>query len=615
MKIRVIRFGENLPGRGKMKSVFISPFRFYLVFFAISITFCSLGGRLVYLQVFKSSDFSQFAQSARKNFVTLKARRGDIVDRKGNLLATTRSVVNVGMDPYSVGEDDYKKFAELSQLLDIPLEEIEIAASKKIKKGTEFEGEIKKIRWVKLKGEVDESTYRQIQSLKMGGVYGNFKHSRLYPGNRLGSHLLGYLNKEGLATMGVERFANYYLKGQDGWKESEKDGKRKEMPEHRILEVSPQNGLNVELSIDWMIQDMVQKELARIVEEYNPLSASMIVSEPRTGNILALANVPDFDPNFYNKSELSNQRNRALSDLYEPGSTFKIVAVSGCMNDGIISPDDIIDCSVSSVQRGSRRMRLPGDHHPLGRISVKKVVQKSSNRGAAQLGILLGSQRLYEYCRAFGFGEKTNFGIGGERKGVLHHPKNWDGLTITRLPMGHAVSATPMQVHTAMSAVANGGVLMKPKFINRVFDEEGKTVTPFNAKAVRRVVDNDVASSLTKMLVSVVSNEGTAKKARVEGFNVAGKTGTTQKLVDGKYSRNHHVGSFVGFFPAQKPRIVITVVVDEAKMKNGMLGYGGSVAAPAFQNVAKQIISYLGIEPNKEEVNIPSNLILNKEAL
>lgn len=260
-------------------------------------------------------------------------------------------------------------------------------------------------------------------------------------------------------------------------------------------------------------------------------------------------------------------------------------------------------------------MRLPGDHHPLGRISVKKVVQKSSNRGAAQLGILLGSQRLYEYCRAFGFGEKTNFGIGGERKGVLHHPKNWDGLTITRLPMGHAVSATPMQVHTAMSAVANGGVLMKPKFINRVFDEEGKTVTPFNAKAVRRVVDNDVASSLTKMLVSVVSNEGTAKKARVEGFNVAGKTGTTQKLVDGKYSRNHHVGSFVGFFPAQKPRIVITVVVDEAKMKNGMLGYGGSVAAPAFQNVAKQIISYLGIEPNKEEVNIASNLILNKEAL
>ncbi len=611
----VTEIGESLPERGKMKSVFISPFRFYLVFFAISITFCSLGGRLVYLQVFKAGEFTEFAQGARKNFVTLKARRGDIVDRKGNLLATTRSVVNVGIDPYSVGKDDYEKFAELSYLLNIPQEEIEVAASKKIKMGTEFKGEIKKVRWVKLKGEVDESTYRKIESLRMGGVYGNYKHSRLYPGNRLGSHLLGYLNKEGLATMGVERFANYYLKGQDGWKESEKDGKRKEMPQHRILEVSPHNGLNVELSIDWMIQDMVQKELARIVEEFNPLSASMIVSEPRTGNILALANVPDFDPNFYNKSELATQRNRALSDVYEPGSTFKIVAVSGCLNDGIVSPDDIIDCSLSTVQRGTKRMRLPGDHHPLGKISVKKVVQKSSNRGAAQLGILLGSQRLYEYCKAFGFGQKTGFGIGGERKGTLHHPKNWDGLTITRLPMGHAVSATPMQVHSAMAAIANGGILMKPKFINRVFDAEGKTVTPFNPKAVRRVVDNHVASSLTDMLVSVVSSEGTAKRARVKGFDVAGKTGTTQKIIEGKYSRNHHVGSFVGFFPAKKPRIVMTVVVDEAKMKKGMLGYGGSVAAPAFQNVAQQIIGYLGIRPKKEQENVASNLILNDEAL
>jgi cell division protein FtsI/penicillin-binding protein 2 len=610
-----INFRENLPERGKMKSIFISPFRFYLVFFAVSITFCSLGGRLVYLQVFKANDFAEFAQGARKNFVTLKARRGDIVDRKGNLLATTRSVVNVGMDPHSIEEEDFSKFAELSQLLEIPVSEIEEAASNKIRKGTQFNGEIKKVRWVKLKEEVDEGTYRKIELLNIDGVYGNHKHSRLYPGNRLGSHILGYLNKEGLATMGVERFTDYYLKGQDGWKESEKDGKRREMPQHRTLEVSPKNGLNVELTIDWMIQDMVEKELARIVEDYNPLSASMIVSEPRTGSILALANVPDFDPNFYNKSDMSSQRNRALADLYEPGSTFKIVAVSGCMNDGIVGPKDIIDCSVSSIHKGTKRLRLPGDHHPLGKISVKEVVQKSSNRGAAQLGIKLGSQRLYDYCRAFGFGQKTEFGIGGERKGILHHPKNWDGLTITRLPMGHAVSATAIQVHSAMSAVANGGVLMKPKFINRIFDEEGKTVTPFNARPVRRVIEVGVAKSLTEMLVSVVSNEGTARKARVNGFDVAGKTGTTQKIINGKYSRSHHVGSFVGFFPAEKPRIVITVVVDEAKMKRGMLGYGGTVAAPAFQNVAKQIISYLGIQPKKEEIKVAVNLRNNRQEL
>ncbi len=591
-----------------MKSVFISPFRFYLVFFAVTVTFCSLGGRLVYLQVFRADDFTQFADGARKNVVSIKARRGDIVDRKGNLLATTRSVVNVGLDPHSIDESDAGKFPELIRLLDIDPTVLNDAISRKVRKGDGFNAEVKKIRWVKLKEEVNEETYRKIQNLQIKGVYGNYRHSRLYPGNTLGSHLLGYVNKEGIATMGAERFADYYLKGQDGWKESEKDGRRREMPQYRTVEVVPKDGLNVELSIDWMIQDMVENELSRIVEDYEPLSASMIVSEVATGSILALANVPDFDPNFYNKSDLAAQRNRALSDVYEPGSTFKIVAVTGCMNEGLVDADDIIDCSVAVMQKGARKLRLPSDHHPLGKISVSKVVQKSSNRGAAQLGIMLGSKRLYEYCKSFGFGQKTGFGIGGERKGTLHHPKNWDGLTITRLPMGHAVSTTAMQVHTAMSAVANQGILMQPKFINRIFDGEGKTVTPFYSKPIRRVMDSGVAESLTKMLVSVVSTEGTARQARLDGFDVAGKTGTTQKLIDGKYSRHHHVGSFVGFFPAENPQIVITVVVDEAKMKKGLLGYGGTVAAPAFKNVAKQIIGYLGIKPKKISEKIAGNI-------
>ena len=222
------------------------------------------------------------------------------------------------------------------------------------------------------------------------------------------------------------------------------------------------------------------------------------------------------------------------------------------------------------------------------------------------MGILLGSKKLYNYCKLFGFGEKTGIGIGGERIGILHHPEKWDGLTITRLPMGHAVSTTPMQVHSAMATIANGGVLMKPKFINRVFDKNGKTITPFNIKPKRRVVTSRVATSLTEMLVSVVSNEGTARNAKIKGFNIAGKTGTTQKLINGKYSHKHHVGSFVGYFPAEDPEIVITVVVDEAKMKRGMLGYGGTVAAPAFKNVAEKIISYLGISPSDNSKSVAS---------
>lgn len=583
-----------------MKTLFVSKFRYYLVFFGVVFAFCSVGGRLIWLQVWNADKYAEIASNARKKFQVIKARRGDVVDSKGNLLATTRSVVDVGLDPHVLVEEDKLKWDTLCAYLDLTSTELQAAAN--LKRVFDEDGNfVRDKRWVKLREDVDEGTYRKIQELKIKGIYGNYKHSRLYPNKKLASHLLGYVNKEGTPSMGVERFANYYLKGQDGWRESEKDGKRREMPHHRSLEVSPSDGLNVELSIDRRIQDIVEEELEGIVGEFNPLSASIIVSDPSSGYILALANAPDFDPNKFNTSDLASQRNRALSDLYEPGSTFKIVPVGGAMDEGLVRGADIIDCGESTFQSGSKRLRLPSDHHPLGKISVSKVVQKSSNRGAARLGIMLGAERLYRYSQAFGFGQKTNFGIGGERKGVLHAPKRWDGLTITRLPIGHAVSVTPMQVHSAMASVANGGILMKPQFISRVFDSSGKTIVPFNPKPVRRVLSANTASELSNMLVSVVSPEGTARRGRIEGFAVAGKTGTTQKIIDGKYSNRHHVGSFVGYFPAENPKLVITVVVDEPKMQKGLLGYGGVVAAPAFSRIGSAIASYWGMKPMKKD--------------
>ena len=586
-----------------MKTLFVSKFRYYLVFFGVVFAFCSVGGRLIWLQVWNADKYAEIASNARKKFQVIKARRGDVVDSKGNLLATTRSVVDVGLDPHVLVEEDKLKWDTLCAYLDLTSTELQAAAN--LKRVFDEDGNfVRDKRWVKLREDVDEGTYRKIQELKIKGIYGNYKHSRLYPNKKLASHLLGYVNKEGTPSMGVERFANYYLKGQDGWRESEKDGKRREMPHHRSLEVSPSDGLNVELSIDRRIQDIVEEELEGIVGEFNPLSASIIVSDPSSGYILALANAPDFDPNKFNTSDLASQRNRALSDLYEPGSTFKIVPVGGAMDEGLVRGADIIDCGESTFQSGSKRLRLPSDHHPLGKISVSKVVQKSSNRGAARLGIMLGAERLYRYSQAFGFGQKTNFGIGGERKGVLHAPKRWDGLTITRLPIGHAVSVTPMQVHSAMASVANGGILMKPQFISRVFDSSGKTIVPFNPKPVRRVLSANTASELSNMLVSVVSPEGTARRGRIEGFAVAGKTGTTQKIIDGKYSNRHHVGSFVGYFPAENPKLVITVVVDEPKMQKGLLGYGGVVAAPAFSRIGSAIASYWGMKPMKKDAMV-----------
>jgi len=583
-----------------MKNIFISPFRFYLVFFTIFLTFCTLGGRLYHLQVSNAGKYKTFASNARKNFIPVKARRGDLLDRKGNLLATTKSMVVVGVDPQTIQEHDYEKFDELSKILGISVDEIIEASSNKIRKNTGEGESVRLVRWVKLKEDVEELEFRKIKDLGIKGVYGNYKHSRFYPNQALASHLLGYVNQEGLACMGVERLTDYYLKGQDGWKESERDGRRREMPQYRSFEVEARDGLNVELTLDRMIQEIVEDGLKGIVEEFEPLSASIIVTSPKTGEVLGLGNVPTFDPNHYGEFPLENMRNRALTDLYEPGSTFKIVPVCAALNEGLIEAGDIIDCSVSSYQVGNKNRKLPSDHHPLGKISLREVVQKSSNRGAAQLGLKLGPSRLYQYCEGFGFGKSTGLGMIGERSGVLHKPENWDGLTITRLPMGHAVAVSAMQVHAAMCAVANDGILMQPSLIKRVFGKDGKTVVSYQPKAVRRVIRKNVAREMTEMLVSVVSPEGTASRARINRYSVAGKTGTTQKLIDGKYSNRHHVASFSGFFPAEDPLIAVTVMVDEPKMKKGLLGYGGVVAAPSFQRIGSAIASYLGMQPKKK---------------
>jgi cell division protein FtsI/penicillin-binding protein 2 len=321
--------------------------------------------------------------------------------------------------------------------------------------------------------------------------------------------------------------------------------------------------------------------------------------------VLGLGNYPDFDPNRFNEFKMEVLRNRALADLYEPGSIFKIVTAGAVLNEGIADMKQVIDCSKAVAAHRGRELRLPRDHHPLGKLTLRKVISKSSNRGAAQLGLRLGENRLYSYCRKFGFGERSGFGIGAESPGILHPVKKWDSLTITRLPIGHAVSVTPMQIHCAMGVLANGGVLMKPQVVKRIYDDNRKTVISFQPSSRRRVLSRQSATLLTEALTEVVSEQGTARKAAVPGFSVAGKTGTTQKLVDGEYSHEKHIASFSGFLPAERPQMVITVVVDEPHSKG--VGYGGSVAAPSFRKVAEEVVAYLGIEPEQTAKTSRSN--------
>ena len=256
-----------------VRSAFLSPYRFYLVFAAITCVFCSLAGRLVYLQVVKGDALRDSAQNARQNFSVLLARRGDIVDAKGNLFATTRSLVEVGVDPQAAQEEGLMKVSKLAELLQVSEQEIIKAFSNKTRPGNEFSGEVRPIRWTKIADDVEEDVYQRLMELEIKGVYGNFKHSRLYPGNKLASHVIGFVNKEGVPSMGVEKTVDYYLRGQAGWREWERDGRRRELLQYRTREVPSEDGLNVELSIDRMIQDMVERELASIVEEYHPMSA------------------------------------------------------------------------------------------------------------------------------------------------------------------------------------------------------------------------------------------------------------------------------------------------------------------------------------------------------
>lgn len=580
-----------------MSRAFVSRARLNLVLVAIMVVFSTIMARLLYLHVWNQEKLVHIVEQNRQKFDILNARRGNIVDTRGNILATTETKVSVGADPQIVSTEDRTKWKALSEILNLDLNRIEEKFTQKTRTLVSNEGkEIRLIRWQKLADSINEETYEKIKKLEIKGVYGNQKYERVYPLNSFAPHLLGFVNKEGKAVCGTESYMDFYLKGQDGWVETERDGRKRELAQFRTREVKAVDGAHVELSIDMMVQNAIEDELNRIVKKMNPKAVSIIVSEPSTGFILGLANYPSFNPNKFWESDVDNHRNRAITDVFEPGSPFKSITASAAVNENIVNLEEIYDCSITKIEYKGRIVSLPKDHKPYDKLSFKDVLKKSSNRGVAQIAMKLGDQKLYDYAKAFGWGEKTGFGPGGEVAGTLHDPKNWDGLTISRLPMGHALSGTAIQLHYAMSVFANQGILMQPQVVKRIFDNQGNTLANFRPKARRRVITEKTAKTMSNLLKEVVGPEGTSKEAAIQDFHVAGKSGTSQKLINGCYSHNHHVSSFSGFFPAEDPRVLITVVIDQAEI--GSCAYGGIVAAPAFKSVGEKLIQHLNIQPS-----------------
>jgi cell division protein FtsI (penicillin-binding protein 3) len=363
---------------------------------------------------------------------------------------------------------------------------------------------------------------------------------------------------------------------------------------------------------------MAEDELAAIADKYEPEKATIIVSDPQTGFILALANYPSFDLNSFNKLARADQRrmrNIAVADEYEPGSVFKIVAVSGALNEGLVTTGTKFDCTLEKIDYNGITRSLPredaGDHFDQP-LTVAEIIEKSSNKGAAQLAMALGDGRFYNYARAFGFGQRTGFPIGGEVPGKLKSPDKWDSLTITRMPMGQSVTATALQMQQAMGVIANGGILLRPQIIHQVHDAQGELVYTFGRVEVRRAISEQTALTMARLLAAVVSSEGNAPEAAIPGFEVAGKTGTANKLVPFelgsgppvmRYSDRHHVSSFIGFFPAVvrhrgDRQVAISVIIDDADARcPGGVAYGHLVAAPVFKHLGERLIPYLDIRP------------------
>ncbi len=428
---------------------------------------------------------------------------------------------------------------------------------------------------------------------------------RIYPNQSLAAHVLGFMgpvtrtNKTtGVVTTettgldGLELQLDSKLDGVRGWRETEFGGKGTELVMNRQREVVAQDGLNAVLTIDAAMQHILETELTEIMFKFNPVSASAIVLRPRTGEILAMGSRPTYDPNQPGKSPIASLKNRMTVDSYEPGSTFKIVSIGAALNEGLATLGERVDCERGRWLYKGKDLH---DHDPLGVLSVEEVMMKSSNIGSAKIGLRLGDQGLFNYLTAFGFGERTGIPLPGEARGQLIPVKKWDGITGSRVSIGHSAAATPLQMAMAMAAIANGGKLMRPILVDRLEDADGKVFLKNHPQVVRQVFKPEVSKQVVETLKRVVSTDGTADKARLGYYTAAGKTGTAQKLVNGQYSHEKYFSSFIGFFPADRPELLIYVCVDEPEKPKGF--YGGQVAGPAFKNIALRSANYLNIRP------------------
>ena len=578
----------------------------------VAASFTIFSWRLVYLQVEKHEHYAAIATQKHSTRQTIFARRGSIVDRNGIPLASNEPVKTVIVDGYVVHSGKKAKDRQpehcadiLARHLELPYEVVRSKIERKIKSG---DGEEEKAsRYIVIKKEasewVAEAMMAELAQKRVRGVLLEQDSIRVYPNGGMACHVVGFVNHDGEGKEGVERSMNDWLKGRDGCRFTERDRTGKELPAFRRLENPPHDGHTVQLTVDMALQDIVESELEVAVKQYRPKMATCVVMRPSTGEVLAMANRPHYDLNVRDGVSDESRKNRAIMDQVEPGSTFKVVTTAGALDQKLVKADSGINCENGKFTYGGSTLHDHG--HGYGYLTVNDVIVKSSNIGVAKMGLMLGEQRLYEYIRRFGFGERTGVQLPGEISGIVHPPHRWSKISITHIPMGHEVGASPMQVVNAMCTIANRGRLMIPQVISAIRNSSGETVAEFPPVEVRQVIPVDVAEKLITALSEVVSKKGTAEKAFIPGFPVAGKTGTAQKISPtGGYERNKYVVSFAGFFPIEKPELCILVLLDDAQAPSN-LNYGGQIAAPVFSRIGRRAARLYNLEPSPELMKLP----------
>ena len=607
----------------------------------LSLAFGGLCYRLVDLQVLRHDELSAAGEKNTQREFWQAPRRGDILDVNGNILATSVPVKTICADPSLLGNFQPLVAHAIAPLLKLNEADLAKRLTPYLTRNGNGEIATNNLHYVRLVKNISDETWRQVtaamtnltfsvdekklpraqkefvRNLRQHALFTEPDQRRVYPNGSLASQVVGFPATEEsrvsgrvvsqiVGRDGVELALQKQLSGVAGWKVTETDRAQHELVALRDEDVHPRDGLNVVLTIDSVVQHIVETALADALKKHTPRSITGIVMRPKTGEILAMVSLPNYDPNQPN-TITPETRNRVITDVVEPGSTFKIVVISGALNTGIAHLNDPVFCENGHFAFAGRVLH---DHESLGNETVKSVITKSSNIGAAKIGIKLGEQSLYDYAWNYGFGQRSGIPLPGEARGFLYPVKQWSKVSIAQIPMGHGVAVTRLQMLYAMAAIANDGWLMRPMIVSRLQERDGSIVQRYAPERVRQVIGEQADLDMITALKTVPTKDGTAPDAALKNYIVAGKTGTAQKAENGTYAPGKYVSSFIGFFPADKPELCISVVMDEPK--EGY--YGGKVCGPVFRDIAERCASYLNIPPDPNLMTNATSLVVENNA-